>query len=238
MSLSSQQAAASVSQFLWLPTSAATTGGATGPTGPSPTGATGPAGPNTGATGPTGNNGTQGVQGPQGALGVATTGPTGPAGGTGPTGSAAPTGPAGAIGATGTGYRLMSIDSNITLGNGSTYGRNYQNLPTSVYPTGIYALAVDCSLSPLRNTYQEFYLQNIPRPGGGINDTYISFIQGNNPNANSPANQTCVNWISTNNQIILQLDPNTHSIINMQNISSNAQDVYTWRTYLISPFPY
>ena len=240
MSLSSQQAAAATSQFLWLTANNASTAGATGPTGPSgATGPVGPAGAPTGTIGPTGNNGTQGVQGPQGALGVATTGPTGPSGPTGATGAAAPTGPAGTLGATGTGFSLLSITSNITLGNGSTYQRNFQNLPLSTYPTGIYAVAIDCSASPLRNTYQEFYYNNVPRTNGsGINDGYISFVQGNNPGINSPNTQVCVNWISSNNQIILSTDGVNNSMINMSNISSNATDTYTWRTYLISPFPY
>lgn len=235
MSLSSQQASASTSQFLWLPTSAASTSGATGPTGPSPTGATGPAGPNTGTTGPTGNNGTQGIQGPQGALGVATTGPTGPAGSTGPTGASAPTGPAGTLGATGTGYSLVDTATPVIVTAGNSFGRSFQNKPLATWPTGIYAFALDCSTTPLRNTYQEFYLQNVPAAGSNI--TYISFVQGNNAGINSPGNQTCVNWINTTNQVILQLDP-THSIVTLSNISSNASDTYTWKTYLISPYPY
>ena len=237
MSLSSQQASASVSQFLWLTENNTSTSGATGPTGPSPTGPAGPAGPNTGATGPTGNEGSQGVQGPQGAAGAQVTGPTGTAGGTGPTGASAPTGPAGVTGATGTQYKLMSIDSNITLGNGSTYQRSFLLIQSSNYPSGIYALAVDCSASPLRNTYQEFYMYTNSNAPGNTNGI-ISFVQGNNINANSPANQTSVNYINTTNQIILSLDPTTHSLINMQNISSNATDTYTWRTLFISPFPY
>lgn len=237
MSLSSQQAAANVSQFLWLPTTSASVSGATGPTGASPTGPIGPAGPNTGSTGPTGNNGTLGIQGPQGALGVATTGPTGPAGPTGPTGTSAPTGPAGTLGATGSGYQLIAITSNIALGNNSTYQRSFQNLPTSTYPSGIYAVAIDCSLSPLRNTYQEFFLQNIPRPAGGVNDSYISFIQGNNVGAKDNL-QTAINFINNSNQILLQVDSNTRSVISLFNMTSNATDTYTWRTYLISAYPY
>lgn len=238
MSLTSQQASASVSQLLWLPVGSASTSGATGPTGPSPTGPQGPRGPNTGATGPTGNNGTQGVQGPQGALGVATTGPTGPAGGTGPTGPNAPTGPAGAVGPTGTGYSLISLTSNIVVGSNSIYQRSFANVPLSLYPSGIYAVAVDCSASPLRNVYQEFYMQNIPRTNGsGINDSYISFIQGNNQGL-FDSNQTAVNYINASNQVILQVDPTSRSIINLTNVSSNASDTYNWRTYLISAFPY
>lgn len=235
MSLSSQQAAASTSQFLWLTASNASTSGATGPTGPSATGPVGPAGSPTGTQGPTGNNGTQGVQGPQGALGVATTGPTGSAGPTGATGSAAPTGPAGSLGATGTGYSLVDLTSNVQVVAGNSFGRSFQNLSTTTYPTGIYAWALDCSASPLRNTYQEFYLQNVPAAGSNI--TYISFVQGNNPGINSPASQTCVNYINASNQVILSLDP-THSVVTLSNVSSNATDSYNWRTYLISPFPY
>lgn len=235
MSLSSQQAAASTSQFLWLTANSASTSGPTGPTGPSPTGPVGPAGAPTGTQGPTGNNGTQGVQGPQGALGVATTGPTGPSGPTGATGSAAPTGPAGTLGATGTAFQLVDIATPVIVTAGNSFGRSFQNRPLATYPTGIYAFAIDCSLSPLRNTYQEFYLQNVPAAGSNI--TYMSFLQGNNIGINSPATQTCVNWMSSNNQVILSLDP-THSVVTLSNISSNASDTYTWRTYLISPFPY
>ena len=235
MSLSSQQAAASVSQFLWLTASNASTSGPTGPTGPSVTGPTGPAGAPTGTQGPTGNNGTQGVQGPQGALGAATTGPTGPAGATGATGPAAPTGPAGTLGATGTGYQLVDIATPIIVTGNGQFGRSFQNRPLATWPTGIYAFAIDCSTTPLRNTYQEFYFQNVPAAGSNI--SYISFVQGNNPGINSPGNQTCVNWINTTNQVILQLDP-THSVVTLSSISSNASDTYTWRTYLISPFPY
>lgn len=236
MSLSSQQAVASTSQFLWLTTNNASTSGATGPTGPSPTGPQGPAGAPTGTQGPTGNNGTQGVQGQQGALGVATTGPTGPAGPTGATGSPAPTGPAGTLGATGTAFQLVDIATPVIVSAGNSFGRSFQNRPLATWPTGIYAFALDCSLSPLRNTYQEFYFQNVPSAGSNI--SYISFLQGNNPGINSAGTQTCVNWMSTTNQVILTLDSNTHSVVTLSNISSNASDTYTWRTYLISPFPY
>jgi len=236
MSLSSQQASASVSQFLWLTANTASTSGPTGPTGPSPTGPQGPAGAPTGTQGPTGNNGTQGVQGPQGALGVATTGPTGSAGGTGPTGPAAPTGPAGTLGATGAGYQLVDIATPVIVTAGNSFGRSFQNRPLATWPTGIYAFALDCSSAPLRNTYQEFYFQNVPAAGSNI--SYISFVQGNNIGINSPGTQNCVNWINASNQVILSLDSNTHSIVTLSNISSNASDTYTWRTYLISPFPY
>ena len=235
MSLSSQQAVASTSQFLWLTASNASTSGSTGPTGASPTGPQGPAGTQTGTQGPTGNNGTQGPAGPQGALGAATTGPTGPAGPTGATGSAAPTGPAGTLGATGTGFQLVDIATPVIVTAGNTFGRSFQNRPLATYPTGIYAFALDCSLSPLRNTYQEFYFQNIPAPGS--NTSYISFVQGNNIAANTPSAQTCVNYINASNQVILSLD-STHSVVTLSNVSSNASDTYTWRTYLISPFPY
>jgi hypothetical protein len=235
MSLSSQQAAASVSQFLWLPTSQANQSGVTGPTGPSQTGATGPQGPNTGTTGPTGNNGTQGVQGPQGALGVATTGPTGPGGGTGPTGTAAPTGPAGSAGVTGAGFTLVDIQSNIPVSAGGVFGRSFKNLSTTTYPSGVYAWALDCSASPIRNTYQPFWLQNVPATGSNI--TFISFLQGNNISQGATNAQTIVNYINASNQVSLTLD-STRSIVTLSNVSSNATDTYTWRTYLISAYPY
>lgn len=234
MSLSSQQAAASVSQFLWLPNTAASQSGPTGPTGPSPTGPAGPQGPNTGFTGPTGNNGTQGVQGPQGALGVATTGPTGPTGPRGATGTAGPTGAAGTLGATGPGMRLVDLTSNVIVTAGSEFGRNFGNLPLATYPTGIYAFALDCSLSPLRGLYQEFYLQNIPAPGS--NTTFISFLQGNNVGLRD-INQTTVNYINASNQVSLSVSA-SRSVVTLSNVSSNASDTYNWRTYLISPYPY
>lgn len=236
MSQLGNQTFAGVGGPIWLPISQASSAGSTGATGPSATGPRGPPGPNIGNTGPTGNNGPQGVQGPQGALGTQVTGPTGPAGATGPLGFAGPTGAAGPAGPTGPGYRLLQTISNITLGN-TVYQRPLTNLPLATYPTGIYANVIDCVASPIRSIYQEFYYNNIPRQGGGINDGYISFLSGNNATVQDNA-QTVTNYIDTQNQTILAVDSVSHQIMNLTNITSNVSDTYTWKIYLISPYPY
>lgn len=235
MSQLPSQSFASLGGPIWLPISQALSNGPTGPTGPSVTGPTGPAGANAGETGPTGNNGTQGVQGQQGALGTQVTGPTGPQGPTGPNGATVGggTGPRGATGATGAAYSLVDSTSNIVIANGAFYQRPYTNVPLATYPTGIYAFALDCSASPLRSVYQEFFFNNVPRSPGGINDAYISFVLGNNDNQDNT--QTVVNYIDGSNSVVIDVDTATHSVISVQNISSNASDTYSWKTYLISP---
>lgn len=235
MSLQSQQASASVSQFLWLPASSASQSGITGPTGPSPTGATGPIGTPTGATGPTGNNGTQGVVGPQGPTGTSVTGPTGLPGPTGFTGAAGVVGPTGPTGIAGGGFDLKSSSLAVTLGPTSQFSFNLTNLSTTTYPTGIYAVTVDCPATPIRNHYMPLYLQNVP--GSGVNITTIAFLQGNNNGASDPT-QSSYNYIDAQNQVILSVDEGTHSFIILQNISSNASDTYNIRLYLVSPYPY
>jgi hypothetical protein len=136
-------------------------------------------------------------------------------------------------GATGTGYQLLATTTGIVLGNASTYQRSFQNLPLATYPTGIYAFTLDCSATPLRSVYQEFFYNNVPRSPGGINDGYISFVLGNNPNRDT--NQTVVNYIDGSNNVTIDVDPATHSVISVINTTSNASDTYTWKTYLISP---
>ena len=236
MSLQSQQAAASVSQLLWLPISAASQNGVTGPTGASPPGPTGPMGTSTGATGPTGNNGTQGVLGPQGNTGAA--GPTGPAGRVGNTGGTGPTGafgPTGAPGAAGAGLQLISTLSNITLGNNGQYVKSFTFISAATYPSGIYALTATCSATPVRNSYTEFYLytdSNAPGNTAGL----VSLMQGNNKGPGDPA-QTITNYIDANNRIVFSTDEN-HTTISLFNYTSNASDTYTVNTYLVSPYPY
>lgn len=237
MSLVSQQASAAVGEYLWLQESQASQSGPTGPTGSSPPGPTGPEGANVGETGPTGKNGTQGVQGPPGAAGVSTTGPTGPAGVTGPTGAPAPTGVAGATGATGSQIQLINSTTGITVGNGGTYIQSalFQNNASLV--TGIYALSLDCSASPLRNVYQEYYLQNIRNPTTGIYNPYINFLQGNNIGQND-AQQTTINTIDASNAVLLFVDASFKTTIQLNNITTNASDTYVWNTYLLSAYPY
>jgi hypothetical protein len=146
------------------------------------------------------------------------------------------TGAVGAVGATGPGYSTLSFDSNVVIGNGSTYSRAFTNLSLTNYPTGIYAFTLDCSASPLRSMYQEFLFQNISRGPTDINDGYISFVLGNNGNID--INQTVVNYINASNSVIATVDPVNRSTITISNVSSNASDAYTWKTSLIAPYPY
>lgn len=236
MSQTPNQSFASVGSPMWLPISQASTSGSTGPTGPARPGPTGPQGPGQGFTGPTGPEGNGGPQGSPGANGLQVPGPAGPVGVTGATGPIGATGPAGSVGATGPGYSTLSFDSNVVIGAGSVYQRAFANLSLTTYPTGIYAFKLDCSASPLRSMYQEFLLQNISRGPTDINDSYISFVLGNNPNVDPE--QTVVNYINASNSVIATVDPNSRSIINISNVSSNTSDTYTWTTYLIAPYPY
>lgn len=236
MSLVSQQASANVSQFLWLLESQASQAGPTGSAGPSVTGPTGPVGAGTGTTGPTGNNGTEGVVGPQGSFGVSTTGPTGPAGVTGPTGTIAPAGAVGDTGATGGQIQLIQSLSNITLGQGAGFlqASLFLNNPSLV--TGIYALSISCPASPIRNVYQEYYLQNIL--SNTVYTPYINFLQGNNVGENDQQ-QTTANYIDVSNVVGLEVDVFQKNTIRLLNIlTSNPSDTYTWNTYLLSAYPY
>lgn len=233
MSLSSQQASSSVGSFLWLLSGDASTSGPTGPTGSSPTGPQGPAGSPTGEVGPTGNNGTQGVQGAQGSPGLSVTGPTGTAGATGPVGSPAPTGPAGATGATGLGFTLVETISNVTLANGAVFNQSTLFENNRTLKSGIYALSIDCSASPIRNVYQEyFWLQQY----NAVNDrfiAFISFVQGNNIGKNDNL-QTSLNYINNTNIVKLEVANEFRNLIQLTNTTSNASDNYTLRTYLIT----
>jgi hypothetical protein len=221
MSLTSQQAAASVSQFLWLTPSQASTAGPTGPTGSSPTGPAGPAGSPTGEIGPTGNNGTQGIVGPQGPAGLSVAGPTGIVGVTGPTGAPGAFGPTGLQGPTGAAFQLVDTVASIPLANNGTFSKEY----TFLRPNGIYALVLTCPATPLRNMYQEFFID-----GGSI-----SFVQGNNIGEKDSL-QTSVNYIDTTNQVTMYVDDTNTGYLILYNFSSNVLDTYTLRTYLISSF--
>lgn len=236
MSLSSQQASASSSQFLWLPVSAAVQNGATGPTGSSPPGPQGPIGSPTGEAGPTGNNGTQGVVGLPGANGVSVVGPAGPVGATGPVGLSGATGATGARGATGGNFNIIFTDSNITLANNQTFDKSYANNGTLV--DGIYAVALDCSLSPARNMYQEFYLQTINT--AGTFNSFVTFVAGNNIGNTSPS-QLSRNFpavLDPSNIVRLAVVETQRNTISLINGTSNASDNYTMRTFLISPYPF
>ena len=220
MSLTSQQAAASVSQYLWLTPSQASTAGPTGPTGASPPGPAGPAGSPTGETGPTGNNGTQGIVGPQGPAGLSVAGPTGIGGVTGPTGARGAFGPTGPAGPTGAAFLLVDTVASIPLPTNGTYSKEY-----TFFPAGIYALVLTCAASPLRNMYQEMYID-----GGSI-----TFLQGNNI-GEKDSEQTSVNYINTTNQMTMYVDDTNTGYIILYNFSSNVLDTYSLRTYLISSF--
>lgn len=217
----SQQASASVSQFLWLTPSQTSTAGPTGPTGSSPTGPAGPAGSPTGEIGPTGNNGTQGIVGPQGPAGLSSVGATGPVGFTGPTGAPGSFGPTGPAGVTGAAFALVDTVASIPLANNQNFEKQY-----TLFPRGIYALALDCSLSPLRNMYQEFFMDS----------GRMTFLQGNNIGEQDNL-QTTVNYIDISNQVTMFVD-NTNQVgyMTLNNFSSNVLDTYRLRTYRISSF--
>lgn len=216
----SQQAAASVSQYFWLTPSQASTAGPTGPTGASPTGPAGPAGSPTGEIGPTGNNGTQGIVGPQGPAGLSVAGPTGIGGVTGPTGAPGAFGPTGLQGPTGAAFQLVDTEASIPLANNGTYSKQY-----TFFPTGIYALVLTCPATPLRNMYQEVFID-----GGSM-----TFLQGNNIGEKDSL-QASVNYIDTTNQVTMYVDDTNTGYLILYNFSSNVLDTYTLRTYLISSF--
>lgn len=220
MSLTSQQAAASVSQYLWLTPSQASTSGPTGPTGASPPGPIGPAGAPTGERGPTGNNGTQGIVGPQGPVGLSVAGPTGIGGVTGPRGAPGAFGPTGLQGPTGAAFLLVDTVASIPLANNGTYSKEF-----TFFPTGIYALVLTCAATPLRNMYQEIFID-----GGSM-----TFLLGNNISEND-SEQTSVNYINTTNQVTMYVDATNTGYLVLYNFSSNVLDTYSLRTYRISSF--
>lgn len=223
---------------IWLPISQASPSGATGPTGPSPTGPAGPAGPNVNGTGPTGNNGTEGVQGQRGPLGIQVVGPTGPTGPTGAIGSLGPTGARGVTGAAGSSYKLVSTSPVINISNGNFSIQSYSSLLTTTFPTGIYALVLDCSASPLRSMYQEMYLSNSPNPKTGINFGYLTFNQGNNAGVNDVF-QSAVNYLNNSN-IVTMTVAYPLGAVSLSNVTTSpgGSDNFVLKTYLISPYPY
>jgi hypothetical protein len=135
------------------------------------TGSTGPAGTTgpTGATGPTGTAGGIGVTGPSGPTGThpnSLTGPTGPKGQTSSVGPTGPTGPSvsGTTGTTGpTGPAGASIDTVLTMIDGTSNGVSYtpstQSLSVTIsnqaspsLPNGTYYFSTNIRISWVQNT--------------------------------------------------------------------------------------